>query len=645
MLKKFLIGTFVALALMVTSVASAAYDFGPSTLKVGSKGVYVSTLQTFVGATSDGSFGPMTKAKVVAWQASNGLTADGLFGNLSKAKANSTASVFPAGCTNASGFSTITGGSCASLNANTFSPAGCTNASGFSPVTGGACVAVNANTLPAGCVTGAAFSATTGASCTGAVVVTNNGPLKGGAGSIDSTKISTDVETTVAAGQTEKVFGFKVLASDSDVALSNLKVTLVNLNTAGTSALSSYRLNNYASDVSIYMDGTKVGTASVADFVKDGNSYSKSIALSNAVVRMGSANKATFYVEVTADSTIDTGDVNENNWNITVDNIRFQDATGVVMTGTSIDTDNTTFVFASQASDLKLAITKGSSSPDTQNVEVSDTSSTPDLLMLEFKLKATGADVNFDQLGVTLTGSTGATLSNILGELSLRNGSDVLATESSFDNDGPQTVLFNLDNTLTVAKDTTTTLRVYAKVNSTTNFVSGQSVTASFASINAQDINGKNVAQSGAVTGTAQSFFSQGINASAFSVGNKTVATATSDGTTTSVSYPITFKVTAFGDSYYVKKTAGLTAVTDSGATDTFSDLSATNATLDNGYWLINDGDTATFTTTGAINGTVSAGFHKIGLYQLKYNTATTGTDSLYTFSPATSYETDSTLF
>ena len=38
MLKKFLIGTFVALALLVSTTAFAAYDFGPSTLNVGSKG-------------------------------------------------------------------------------------------------------------------------------------------------------------------------------------------------------------------------------------------------------------------------------------------------------------------------------------------------------------------------------------------------------------------------------------------------------------------------------------------------------------------------------------------------------------------------------------------------------------------------------
>ncbi|MEA3399017.1 MAG: hypothetical protein U9R00_00700, partial [Patescibacteria group bacterium] len=47
---------------------TGTYDLGSTTLRVGSKGTYVQNLQAFLGATADGIFGPMTKAKVVAWQ-------------------------------------------------------------------------------------------------------------------------------------------------------------------------------------------------------------------------------------------------------------------------------------------------------------------------------------------------------------------------------------------------------------------------------------------------------------------------------------------------------------------------------------------------------------------------------------------------
>ena len=50
-------------------------------LKNGSKGEEVKQLQTLLGLSADGSFGPMTEAKVKEWQAKNGLAADGIVGD------------------------------------------------------------------------------------------------------------------------------------------------------------------------------------------------------------------------------------------------------------------------------------------------------------------------------------------------------------------------------------------------------------------------------------------------------------------------------------------------------------------------------------------------------------------------------------
>lgn len=50
------------------------------TLKVGSKGAAVKTLQKRLGVTADGDFGPKTKAAVVAFQKKHGLTPDGIVG-------------------------------------------------------------------------------------------------------------------------------------------------------------------------------------------------------------------------------------------------------------------------------------------------------------------------------------------------------------------------------------------------------------------------------------------------------------------------------------------------------------------------------------------------------------------------------------
>ena len=55
-------------------------------LKKGSSGEDVKKLQTKLGLTADGSFGPGTEAKVKEWQTANGLTADGIVGDSSWGK-------------------------------------------------------------------------------------------------------------------------------------------------------------------------------------------------------------------------------------------------------------------------------------------------------------------------------------------------------------------------------------------------------------------------------------------------------------------------------------------------------------------------------------------------------------------------------
>jgi putative chitinase len=52
-------------------------------LKIGSVGDEVKKLQNELGLTPDGSFGPVTEAKVKEWQTQNNLTADGIVGDIS----------------------------------------------------------------------------------------------------------------------------------------------------------------------------------------------------------------------------------------------------------------------------------------------------------------------------------------------------------------------------------------------------------------------------------------------------------------------------------------------------------------------------------------------------------------------------------
>jgi hypothetical protein len=142
---KFFLGMMVVATLLVGVVAvktAAAQSVGSSmaatttatctistTLKVGSKGADVKCLQSSLGLTADGSFGPKTKAAVVAWQKSNGLTADGVVGAKSRAVFNK-------------------GGTVTVTPVTTTLPADCTAGVMFSPSTGTPCT--SATTAPQG---------------------------------------------------------------------------------------------------------------------------------------------------------------------------------------------------------------------------------------------------------------------------------------------------------------------------------------------------------------------------------------------------------------------------------------------------------------------------------------------------------------
>jgi peptidoglycan hydrolase-like protein with peptidoglycan-binding domain len=524
---KFLLGVMVVAIMVVgfavASTASAAdCTMSGATLRVGASGADVICLQSKIGATADGKFGPMTKAAVMAFQASNGLVADGVVGTLTRTALMNiqlAGTTFPAGCTSTTGFSTTTGQSCAVVS-----------------------------TLPAGCTSTVGFSPTTGAKCDGGTSPV--GPLTGDVGSVDISSTSTDVEDVAIEGQATKMLGFKVEASDSDVSITNLKVTLENTDAPA----SPYRLTNYVDSVDIYMGSTKVGSADVSDFSKSGYVYTETISLSNAIVKMGSSNKATFYVVINAASSIDTsnmvGGAQPARLNITVTNLRFLDGSGAIMTeGTvgSITAPATgSFDSLASAGDLKLYISKGSM-PVEGTVTVSNTGSTSNIKLNEFKLKATGDDLSFGQLTFAVDavmGTNANPVTNMISDLELKQGTNSLSGTYTFctgvfpactggdiydettDTVSQITgVKFVLDDTYTISQDSTDTFGVYAKIADISDFTSGSlKVSLPVTGIDTENSNGDTgIAESGSATGAIQTF-----TADAAVVGNYSWAVNTS---------------------------------------------------------------------------------------------------------------------
>ena len=617
---KILLGVVIVAILcvgfVVTTSVKAADCSLTKNLKYGMTDAEVVCLQAKLGMTvSSTHFGNLTKAAVIAYQTSKGIVPNvGYVGAITRAALNAEVT--------------------ATVPASTECPAGMT-------------------CTPAAAVCPAGFTCTPS---TGGTTPTLD--LQGGAWDISVSSTSTNIESQVSEGSTENVVGFKIEATDSDVAIKNLKVTLNNA-ASDVTAGGSYRLADYASKVEVYMGTTLVGSADTADFTKDVHSYSKSMTLTDAIVREGSSKKATFYVKVVAASGIDSNDIDHNNWTILVDNIRFQDATGVIMTGSGSATKVFSFTNLSGLGDLKLSVSKGSGSPLVGPVQVTENSGTTDVKMLEFKLKATGSDLSFDQVALTVDGTPLATtVADMLDSLYLKNGSDELAsintnfvsnTDAS-DEAGTQAYVFNLDNTYTISQDATDTFTVYAKIRDINSFTAG-SLTISLPNdaVNAEDSNGDlltTTENSGTVAGNAQTFYAKGISASEFH--GSTVVDTVEAGKTIKERYTVTFKVTALGENYYIPKAwSGFTVETDAGVTQTSGEVARVNsslsssATLDGDYYLVSDGSTETFTTSITLSSGSAAGYFHAQLGTLGYATDAAGTDlASYSFAPASSYET-----
>lgn len=556
---KFLASTFVVAAFAFAFTASAM-DFGSTTLKVGSKGEYVKTLQTLVGATADGNFGQMTKTKVMAWQAANGLTADGMFGMKSMAKAN-----------------------------------------GGAVVVSGGTVCPNGNLMSNNCMP--------------ATTPTTPSSLSGSFGTIsDLAQISSLSAEEVGAGQKDvQVLGFDATTSkDGDVGMSSIKLTF---DASGNNAADSDRLTDYLSNVNVWMGSTKIGSSSTADFTKESTGvYSKTIQLSGAVIKADTTAK--FYVSVDAVSNLDSGDIDSDAWSVAINNIRYIDGSGVTTTDSITDTDMSNVNYATAGDGVAISFVNFSTAADTE-LKINISSDTPQAGLVTVKT-ATGADTN----GVLLTkgtfkveGTSNVWLDEVpfLFTTNATNVDDVTPTvyftidgteysESMTSSSGTTEVItFNdLNKTLTAGKTYSFTVKADVNDIETTYFDEGDYLKAELtsttrASIIVENAQGDQLTDSTEMTGVAsgniQYFYS--ISPVVTVVSKSIVANANGNSAPTSATAKMQLKVTAMGGTLYLNgddatSNEFITLAVDGG--DASSSVSSYTFTTSGTYTVTNSG-------------------------------------------------------
>lgn len=635
----------VAVMLVAGALTANAAYMHTVTLKQGSTGPQVVSLQaTLGGLVTDGSFGPMTKAAVMAFQTSKGLTADGVVGPMTGAALSGvmTGGSYPAGCSSTSGYSTTTG----------------------MPCSGG-------TTLPAGCSSTAGYSSTTGAKCDGSTTGTTTSPLTGGAGSITVDNLSTYSSEEVGEGESNvKVLAFTVEADDeSDVDLSSVKVEFVE-----SGATSSENLDDYADSVSVWMGSTKVGEADVSTFSENSDVWTKSISLSGAVVRAG--DKETLTVAVSALDNLDSGDIDSDAWAVDVLNVRFEDADGVVTTeDTDGDTLDQSFDFTDFATsadvELKAALNDSDDEINLAHViDVDDSDDTNDEPLLSFTLEAAGdSDIHLTQLPVLLTVVGPTNVDDMITNITLWHGNDEIASDSVGSAVGGTEVYTFEDLDVDIAAGDKEEFMVKVDLKSTgdVDLDNGDTIKAELDGtrvdlIEAEDEQGEDVGTgdlTGTALGEASAVYDTGITATFSSASETTTFSGDAAGEEDIAQFKVTFKVSSFDGDMRIDRSceeAGADAAgqgieytltgDDNDAPACSFTSSSTDSEDTSDTFEVDEGTTRTFTLTVSATGDddASGDFISVAISSINWGTATDDTNANYYTFNLDEFKTD-TLF
>ena len=468
-----------------------------------------------------------------------------------------------------------------------------------------------------GAMTGAALAATCSTPTPGTTNPVGSTDLDGTDGAIQLvTELTQYANEEVGEGQDDvEVLGFDLeTTNDGDILVRSVKVSF---DPAGNTG--SDNLDDYLTKVSVWMDGEEVGSADVDDFSQDSSDiWSKVINLSGAIVRSDSTEK--FVVAVDSANTIDSGDISGDSWTVDIENIRYEDGSGVVTTDTGGEIDGMdvpiSFVTFSAASDTELKLSTHEDNPEAGIVVASNTGTTDDVLLLKGELELDGdSDVTIDELPVTFAPTTSNFNTMVTSIKLIIDGEEYSESVPSIAAGATASITFN-DLDFTLDAGDTVDFEVVAEIADTDDFTAGSTITASVTSTNrgAMDVEneqGDNLAageKSGTVGGEALEFRANGIVVDLIGTPTATKSSSdTNDGDT--ATFEIKFKVTAVGDDMYIATTASTAGAmnnlysVDYSGTATLTDVSGvltnnTDSTVTSGLYLIEEGESENFTLT-----------------------------------------------
>ncbi|MBU2101488.1 peptidoglycan-binding protein [Patescibacteria group bacterium] len=448
--------------------------------------------------------------------------------------------------------------------------------------------------------------------------------LSGGAGSVDYRLLSDWSGEEVGEDADDvKVAGIEVEPNGSDVEFNAVRVNF----DVGTA---DQDFDEYASEVSVWLDGEEVGRVD-ADQFNDDNAFQYTIGLDSGTV-VEEDEKAKLAVAVSGAKNIDSNNVTET-WTVDFTQVRWMDATDAsVSEDPGTGTRTFSFETAATASDVELHITAADN--DAVNkahlIDVHATENTRTTI-LDFELENSGdSDLEYKEFGALLTGSAtdldtwiaGGTSPQVYlvldgteygtaswqddaDGISIGTAEDVLWDDVNFTHSAGETVSGQIEIVIRgIDEDPALGDTIFATL--------GETETDQTALVDVRDESNTQLADAditGAVTGVASEIRDVGFDLTL--VGTPTAVKTdgnASTGTSDSVEYTITFDVKAWGGDIFIdndnptRATATTHNVTTSVSTGTLSaDVTTVDATEGTNSFTVLEGQTERFSIIGRV--------------------------------------------
>jgi hypothetical protein len=482
--------------------------------------------------------------------------------------------------------------------------------------------------------------------------------LEGGEGELNVEGNLGDVESTVEEGEEDvQVLGVELEAEDSDIMIERVDVDFA-IGTGG-----SDNLDDYITEVSIWLDGEELDRLDVDEADEDDDIYSFRFSGLDGIIREGDIGE--LYVAVNGVNNIDSDDTDVNiTVDIESDGIRAVDAEGISETYvTEAEVDAETFQ-VDEATVGDLRIRANDDNPDSASIVIDEEDRTDDVTILAFDLEAEDQTIIVEDLPVTFTTSVGGGVEGPVLRAMLVSDGDVLDTVTIPSSAGTTYEVVFEDLDLEIEEGDEVSLEVVVDLNDedATTFPTGTTLYASVngnaAAWDAEDENGEEADVTGSLTGETMTFVASGVTVEGVSTSAEDDPFGTSG--SEQGTYTIRFDVTAVEDDFYVYKGADIASSSSAGVIYTVKQDNTATSTLtaselsDNltaesqsgdtsDYFLVREGDTRTFTLQVVVN-PATTGFYSVELEAVRYDATEDNSaidDATFTVPNEDEFETD----